>query len=88
MSPSWRRGRRLHSPDGADHLPELQEVLRPTFDEAGLDAGRREAFTVGLCGAVSELLAHWVLHPDGQPPVDVLVTHVVELTTAVLRLPG
>jgi hypothetical protein len=66
----------------------LQEVLRPTFDEAGLDAGRREAFTVGLCGAVSELLAHWVLHSDGQPPVDVLVTHVVELTTAVLRLPG
>jgi AcrR family transcriptional regulator len=66
----------------------LQEVLRPTFDEAGLDAGRRQAFTVGLCGAVSELLAHWVLHPDGQPPVDVLVTHVVELTTAVLRLPG
>jgi AcrR family transcriptional regulator len=65
----------------------LRAHLRETFEERGLDPARQQAFTVALCGAVSELLADWVLHPDDQPPVDVLVTHVVELTTAVLRLP-
>lgn len=65
----------------------LREILRSCFEETGTDPARQQAFTVALCGAVSELMADWVLHPDRQPPVDVLVEHVVELTTAVLRLP-
>lgn len=33
-------------------------------------------------------MADWVLHPERQLPDDVLVDHVVELTTVVLPLPG
>lgn len=65
----------------------LREILQGWFGENGTDPARQLAFTVGLCGAVSELMADWVLHPERQPPDDVLVDHVVELTTAVLRLP-
>jgi AcrR family transcriptional regulator len=66
----------------------LREVLRDYFEEGGTDPARQQAFTIALCGAVSELMADWVLHPERQPPVDVLADHVVELTTAVLRLPA
>ncbi len=65
----------------------LREILRDCFEENGTDPARQQAFTVALCGAISELLADWVLHPERQPPPDVLVDHAVELTTAVLRLP-
>ena len=65
----------------------LREILQGWFEANGTDPARQLAFTVGLCGAVSELMADWVLHPERQPPNDVLVDHVVELATAVLRLP-
>ena len=65
----------------------LREILRDCFEENGTDPARQQAFTVALCGAISELLADWVLHPERQPPPEVLVDHAVELTTAVLRLP-
>lgn len=65
----------------------LREILQGWFEENGTDPARQLAFTVGLCGAVSGLMADWVLHPERQPPNDVLIDHVVELTTAVLRLP-
>ena len=46
----------------------LREILRDCFEENGTDPARQQAFTVALCGAISELLADWVLYPERQPP--------------------
>jgi AcrR family transcriptional regulator len=66
----------------------LQTYLAAHFDSLGVTAGRQRSLTMGVFGAVHELIIDWVLQDaDSRPSVDELIDDIVEIGHLVLQLP-
>jgi AcrR family transcriptional regulator len=66
----------------------LQAYLGAHFDARGVSSSRQRSLTMGVFGAVHELLTDWVLQePDRRPSVDELIDDIVEIGHLVLQLP-
>jgi AcrR family transcriptional regulator len=66
----------------------LQAYLGAHFDARGVSPSRQRSLTMGVFGAVHELITDWVLQePDRRPSVDDLIDDIVEIGHLVLQLP-
>ena len=66
----------------------LATYMRGHLTDAGVAPARHRAITVGLVGAVHELMADWTLRPpDERPTVDELIYEVADFVAPLLRLP-
>ncbi len=66
----------------------LQAYLASHFDARGVSPSRQRSLTMGVFGAVHELITDWVLQePDRRPSVDDLIDDIVEIGHLVLQLP-
>jgi AcrR family transcriptional regulator len=70
-------------------FPEwIAAYMQDEFDRRGLSTRERTALTVATFGAADELIADWVLSPDGdRPPVDTLIDEVAAVTATILGRP-
>jgi AcrR family transcriptional regulator len=66
----------------------LQAYLSAHFEARGISSSRQRSLTMGVFGAVHELLTDWVLQePDRRQGVDDLIDDIVEIGHLVLQLP-
>jgi AcrR family transcriptional regulator len=82
-------GSRRH--DALRMFPEwIGAYLRDHFDGLGVPPRRQRALVTGVFGACYGRISDWVRNPEAQDGavVDDLVDDVVELATAILRLPA
>lgn len=65
----------------------LAAFWRDHLDSLGVPPARQKALALGLVGAVAALLVDWLGRPAAHRRAEDVIDDIVELTTAILRLP-